>query len=293
MWTPPSGSRVELDADADVGALVLRRATLHRRIGNVDAARDDAERALAAARETAAIGHWSWRRSRSSASILAGAVDYRAATPLFDEALHLAELLGDPTGLVSCHARLSLAWTNRLRFDRGLDHGERALAIAKKDRSPELEAVALDALKQVELQTGDFASAERHARALLPLAERRGDLWSAQFCHLELGMIKVGKGRGTRPRRISRDGLAVNRRVHDDGNTPAHWGVWRGWSARGADTELPWRWGGGPGRRRSSKATLNGPRGPRSTSARSSWTSGRTEEASDILDAGRRSGRAL
>ena len=215
---------VELDAEADVGGLVLRRATLHRRIGNVDAGRDDAERALASARE---------RRDRplelaaleELGSILAGAVDYRAATPLFDEALNLAELLGDPTGLVSCHSRLSLAWTNRLRFDRGLDHGERALAIAKEDRSPELEAVALDALKQVELQTGDFASAEHHARALLPLAEGRGDLWSAQFCYLELGMIKVANGLWDEATSHLEDGIAINRRVHDDGNTPAHWGV--------------------------------------------------------------------
>ena len=41
----------ELDVGANVGALVLRRATLHRRIGIVVAARDDAERALATARE--------------------------------------------------------------------------------------------------------------------------------------------------------------------------------------------------------------------------------------------------
>ncbi len=214
----------ELEAGADVGALVLRRAALHRRIGNVDAAREDAEHTLATARE---------RRDRplelaaleELGSILAGAVDYRAATPLFDEALNLAEVLGDPTGLVTCHARLSLAWTNRLRFDRGLYHGERALAIAQDDRSPELEAVSLDALKQVELQTGDFLSAERHARALLPVAEGRGDLWSAQFCHLELGMIKVANGSWDEAALHLENGLAVNRRVHDDGNTPAHFGV--------------------------------------------------------------------
>jgi len=215
---------VELDADTEIGALVLRRATLHRRIGNVDAAREDAERSLATARE---------RRDRrlelaaleELGLILAGAVDYRAATPLFDEALHLAEVLGDPTDLVGCHARLSLAWTNRLRFDRGLEHAERALAIAQEDRSPELEAVALDALKQVELQIGDFPSAEGHAYALLPFAERRGDLWSAQFCHLELGMIKVAQGRWDEATSHLGDGLAVNRRVHDDGNEPAHLAV--------------------------------------------------------------------
>ena len=214
----------QVDVAADVGALVLRRATLHRRIGNVDAAREDAEQALETARmrrdrrlELAAV--------QELGSILAGAVDYRAATPLFDEALHLAEILGDPKDLVSCHARLSIAWTNRLRFDRGLEHGERALTIAREEGSPELEPAALDALKQVELQTGDFPAAVEHARAMLAFAESRGDLWSAQFCHLELGMISLAQGRWIDARSHLDDGLGMNRRVQDDGNTPAHLAV--------------------------------------------------------------------
>ena len=161
---------VDADVDVDVPELILRRARLHDHLGNAASAREDAERVLAAARE---------RRDRrlelhaleELGSILAGAVDYRAATPLFDEALHLAEVSGDRVELVRCHARLSIAWTNRLRFDRGLEHAERALAIAQDDRSPELEAEALDALKQVELQIGDFPAAE--ASCLRPASPSR------------------------------------------------------------------------------------------------------------------------
>jgi class 3 adenylate cyclase/tetratricopeptide (TPR) repeat protein len=276
---------VQLDAASDIGALVLRRATLHRRIGNVDAAREDAELSLATARE---------RRDRrlelaaleELGFILAGAVDYRAATPLFDEALHLAEVLGDPTGLVSCHARLALAWTNRLRFDRGLEHAERALAIAQEGRSPELVPVALDALKQVELQIGDFPSAESHAYALLPLAERRGDLWSAQFCHLELGMIKVAQARWDEATSHLEEGLEVNRRVHDDGNTPAHLAVFA-WLERAQG-----RYGDGLdlGKRAWDAALQRG------HAEWTAWTAiylgsllldlGATEEASDVLERG-------
>ena len=69
-------------------------APAHRERGG---GREDAERALAAART---------RRDRRSelaaleelGFILAGAVDYRAATPLFDEALHLAEVLEGSRG---------------------------------------------------------------------------------------------------------------------------------------------------------------------------------------------------
>src|SRR4029077_6676173 len=205
-------TRIDADVDVDVPGLILRRARLHDHLGNAASAREDAEHVLAAARERR-DRHLELHALEELGSILAGAVDYRAATPLFDEALHLAEVSGDRAELVRCHARLSIAWTNRLRFDRGLEHAELALALARADRSPELEAVALDALKQVELQIGDFPAAERHAHALLPFLERRGDLWSAQFCHLELGMIKVAQGRWEEATSHLDDGWSVNRRV--------------------------------------------------------------------------------
>ena len=59
------------------------------------------------------------------------------------------------------------------------------------------------------------------------------------------GMIKVGKGLWDEATSHLENGLAVNRRVHDDGNTPAHWGVvaWlecaRG--RYGAALEVGWR----------------------------------------------------
>ena len=221
---------VDADVDVDVPGLILRRARLHGHLGNAASAREDAEQVLAAARQRR-DRHLELLALEELGSILAGAVDYRAATPLFDEALHLAEVSGDRAELVRCHARLSIAWTNRLRFDRGLEHAEHALTIAQDDRSPELEAEALDALKQVELQIGDFPSAEGHAYTLLAFAERRGDLWSAQFCHLELGMIKIAQGRWDDAASHLDDGSEMNRRVRDDGNTPAHLAV-RAWLER-------------------------------------------------------------
>ena len=210
-----------VESDVDVPALLLRRATLREHLGDAAGARDDAERALDAARGRR-DRHLELRALEELGSILAGAVDYRAATPLFDEALHLAEVSGDRTELVRCHARLSIAWTNRLRLDRGLKHAERASAIAREERGAALEVVALDALKQVELQIGDFPSAERHVSQVLDFAELRGDLWSAQVCELELGLIATARGRWEDARSHLEHGSALNREVRDDGNMPLH-----------------------------------------------------------------------
>jgi class 3 adenylate cyclase/predicted ATPase len=210
-----------VESDIDEPGLVLRRAELHDHLGNAAAARSDAERVLAAAR-LRRDRHLELRALEELGSILAGAVDYRAATPLFDEALHLAEVSGDRTELVRCHARLSIAWTNRLRLDRGLEHAERAVAIARGQRGAALEIVALDALKQVELQIGDFPSAQGHVRQVLDFAEQRGDLWSAQVCQLELGLIATAEGRWGDARSHLEHGSELNREVRDDGNMPLH-----------------------------------------------------------------------
>jgi class 3 adenylate cyclase/tetratricopeptide (TPR) repeat protein len=219
-----------VEAVVDQPALVLRRAMLHDHLGNAAAAREDAERVLTAARSRR-DRHLELRALEELGSILAGAVDYRAATPLFDEALHLAEVSGDRTELVRCHARLSIAWTNRLRFDRGLEHAERARAIATDGQGSALEGTALDALKQVELQIGDLASAEGHVHQVLDFAERRGDLWSAQVCELELGLIATLRGRWDEARSHLERGSELNREVRDDGNMPV-FPATRGWLAR-------------------------------------------------------------
>ena len=203
----------------DQDALILRRAKLRARTGATALAREDAELALASARD---------RRDRHAEAmalqelgfILSGAVDYRVATPLFDEALNLAEILGDRIEQVHAHAHLSIAWTNRLRFDRGLVHGELAAELAASVGDESVEAVALDALKQVELELGDFERAEEHIRRIVEICEGREELWPIQIATLELGMIAQCKGRPADARRHFERSLEINDRLGDHGTRP-------------------------------------------------------------------------
>jgi tetratricopeptide (TPR) repeat protein len=203
----------------DQDALILRRARLRARTGATVLAREDAEQALASARD---------RRDRQAevmalqelGFILSGAVDYRVATPLFDEALNLAEVLGDRTEQVRAHAHLAIAWTNRLRFDRGLVHGELAAELAASVGDESLEAVALDALKQVELELGDFERAEEHIRRIVEICEGHEELWPIQIATLELGMIAQCRGRPTDARRHLARSLEINDRLGDHGTRP-------------------------------------------------------------------------
>ncbi len=203
----------------DQDALILRRAKLRARTGATALAREDAEQALASARERR-DRHAEVMALQELGFILSGAVDYRVATPLFDEALNLAEILDDRIEQVRAHAHLSIAWTNRLRFDRGLAHGERAAELAASIGDESVEAIALDALKQVELELGDFDSAETHILRIVDFCDRREELWPLQIAMLELGMIAQCRGRSADARRHFERTLEINDRLGDHGTRP-------------------------------------------------------------------------
>src|SRR5207247_1454480 len=117
--------------------------------------------------------------------VLAGAADYRASVPLLEEALDLAERLGEREAQVEILSRSSIVQTNQVRFDRAAAFGERALTLARAlAREPTL-AIAIDAQKQVAVELGDLATVQETTRWMEASCRRRGDLWRLQFVVFE------------------------------------------------------------------------------------------------------------
>jgi tetratricopeptide (TPR) repeat protein len=201
------------------GLLLLRRARLEGRTGAASDARADAEHALRLARDDGDLS-LELAALEELGSVLSGAVDYRAAVPLYERAHAIGQHLNDGAGLARTEAYLSIAWTNLLRFDLALKHGRRALELAEDRNDEELTAAALDALKQVELDVGDFDSMEAHAHALASILEGRGDLWHLQIVFLERGLVRIAKAEWSSANAELARGLAINRRLGDAGNEP-------------------------------------------------------------------------
>jgi class 3 adenylate cyclase/tetratricopeptide (TPR) repeat protein len=215
---------VHLSAEAGVsdgatGSLLLRRAGLEGRTGAASDARSDAEHALRIARDDGDLS-LELEALEELGSVLAGAVDYRVAVPIYERAHAIGRRLNDRAGLARTEAHLSIAWTNLLRFDLALEHGRRALELAEGRNDEGLTATALDALKQVELDVGDFDPMETHTRSLMSILEGRGDLWHLQIVFLERSVVRIAKAEWSSANTELARGLAINRRLGDAGNEP-------------------------------------------------------------------------
>jgi class 3 adenylate cyclase/tetratricopeptide (TPR) repeat protein len=217
--TASIGISNELDMTvADKGQRLLARARLRARTGDAVGARSDLEALLGAdvAPDLAMRAH------DELGFVLAGAADYRAAIPHLEAALAVAEDLDDGEGEVSALSRLSIVHANRLDFDAALEYGERGERTALASGDERLQAKAMDALKQVALQTGDVDTLEELVPRLCEIHRRNDDLWLLQFAVLELGYADLERMRLDRAFDAFDEALAINRRIGDVGNEPLY-----------------------------------------------------------------------
>ncbi len=209
------------EGEREVAELRLARARVRARTGDVSGAIDDLERVLAAEPPPDVA----MRAHDDLGFVLAGAADYRAAIPHLTRALDDAVALGDRAAQVSALSRLSLVHTNRLDFVSGLEYGGRAMALAESMGDERSIATAMDGLKQVALQIGDFDRLEELAGRLAEIHRRTDDLWLLQFVVLELGYADALRGRAAEGIARIEESREINRRIGDRGNEPVHLGL--------------------------------------------------------------------
>jgi tetratricopeptide (TPR) repeat protein len=209
--------RLGTDAADTIRQLHLDRGRALAHLGDVAGARADLEEALAGARR-ADDRALEMKALNELGFLLAGAADYRAAVPLLEHSLRLAEGLGDRAGEVNALARLSIIDTNRLRFDRALESGRRALSLARAQKDTESIALALDALEVASVMIGDMTSVDRTARELVEIHRRRGNLWYLQFAIYQWCWVPLAAGRWDEATARVEEAWAINREIGDRGN---------------------------------------------------------------------------
>jgi class 3 adenylate cyclase/tetratricopeptide (TPR) repeat protein len=209
------------EGDPMVGDLLLARGQIRSQTGDAEGARADLEAALAGARRAG-------DRAREGAALselgyaLAGAADYRAAVPMLERALVIAEERGVTDDRVLVLARLAILSANDLRLDRALEHADAAMALAAQTGDERLEARALDAMKQITMELGDLDGLERVAARLEAIHRRQGDLWYLQFVVFERAYGWMARARWSDAVAGMQEALALNRRIEDRGNEPLY-----------------------------------------------------------------------
>jgi tetratricopeptide (TPR) repeat protein len=203
-------------AERELADLLLSRARIRLRTGDGVGASRDLERALGGSPPPDV----EMRAHDELGFALAGAADYRAAVPHLERALEIATARGDGPGQVSALSRLAIIHVNRLDFAAALEHGRRALALAESLGDERAEAMAMDALKQAALETGDLVTFDRLVERLSEIHGRNDDLWYLQIALFEGAWADTQRGLLDRAFARLDEVLAINRRIGDRGNEP-------------------------------------------------------------------------
>jgi DNA-binding SARP family transcriptional activator/class 3 adenylate cyclase/tetratricopeptide (TPR) repeat protein len=140
-------------------------------------------------------------------------LDPQASRRCHEEALRIAEELGDETGQVSALNRLSLVLANDLEFAEAVELGERALEIARRAGDELAVSQAMDGLKFAALQLGDIGRLEGLCTELERAQRSRGDLWYLQFTLCESCYVPLERCNWEEAEERIAEALAISERI--------------------------------------------------------------------------------
>lgn len=135
--------------------------------------------------------------------------------PYLEDALAIAEELGDGMAQVDILSRLAILSSNRLRFDLAFEQGLRAEDLARRLGNEEAVAVALDGLKTAAAYSGDVSNLERLLPELEGILRRRGEPWQfrLQWTVFESSFAPMARGDWPRALRRIDEAMAMSRQT--------------------------------------------------------------------------------
>ena len=152
------------------------------------------------------------------------------------DGLRLAGELGDRVAESDFGARLAVLEVSRLRFDRALAHGRRAIAVARGVGDDRALAMGLDGIKSTHAYLGDVDQLKIVIDELGPLLRRLDHTWLLQWCVFESAFLTMAAGDSHSTRTRIDESLRLNSQT----GYPAYavfFLAHRGWFAR-LDGEL-------------------------------------------------------
>ncbi len=189
-----------------------RAWTLHL-LGEPERALIDLEHALAGAR--AAGDRATEMHVHNALGMHWHVLDPQASRRCHEEALRIAEELGDESGQVSALNRLSLVLANELEFAEAVELGERALQIARRAGDDVAVSQAMDSLKFAALQLGDLERLEELCAELERAQRRRGEEWYLQWTLCESSYVPLERCDWPEAERRVAEALAISEHIGD------------------------------------------------------------------------------
>ncbi len=193
--------------------LYRTRAWTFRMLDQPDRALADLEHALEGAR--AAGDRAGEMHIQNALGLHWHVLDPQASRGCHEQALRIAEELGDQSGQVNALQRLSLGLANQLEFAAAVELGERALESARRAGDDIGVSDAMDSLKFAALQLGDLERLEELCTELEQAQRERGDEWYLQFTLCESSYVALERCDWLEAERPITEALAISERLGD------------------------------------------------------------------------------
>jgi tetratricopeptide (TPR) repeat protein len=132
-----------------------------------------------------------------------------------EEALAIAQELGDVALQIRTLSRVALTRAHNLDLPGAVEAGERAMALATETGDDRDRALAMDAQKLAALQLGDVDRLAKLTAELEVIQRARGDLWYLQWTVLESAFVPLARADWERAAARLQEAHAVHRRVGD------------------------------------------------------------------------------
>ncbi len=204
---------LEADQEPALRRLILQRGHLRYRTGDLTRAAVDIRAALDASRRSG-----DRETEMEALNDLGGTeflTDVNAGAACHEAAAEIARELGDAGAEANALDRLAVIASHQLRFDRALELGERALALARETADESGLGRAIDSIKLAVWQLGDLGRLQELTDELEHLWRERGDLWYLQWAVLESAYVPIGEARWEEAaERLARAG-EINSRTRD------------------------------------------------------------------------------
>ena len=130
-----------------------------------------------------------------------------------ERGLRIAESLGDRGSEANMLSRLAVIACNRLDLDAALDHGLRAVAVARATADNQALAAGLDGLKIAYLNIGDTGALAGVLAELDPLLRSLGDLFLLQWTQFEGAFLHVASADWDAATAAMEAAIEMNRRT--------------------------------------------------------------------------------
>ncbi len=210
--------------------LYRARAWTCRQLGEPERALADLEHALEGAR--AAGDRATEIHVRNALGTHWHVLDPQASRRFHEEALRIADELGDESAQVNALNRLSLTLANELEFAEAVELGERALQIASRAGDEIAVSRAMDSLKFAALQLGDLERLKELCAELERSQRQRGDLWYLQWTLCESCYVPLERCDWQEAERRVAEALSISDRMGGERNTGVLFRDASSWIAR-------------------------------------------------------------